>query len=360
MIQTIHIKNYKGFEDLTVKNIKTVNLIGGENNIGKTSLLEAIFTFYDEANAQIILNPLLWRGIPLSTNNNSPHEIWLPVFREYNFEKNIEFEFEYQNGQKHNLEIGLEKNIITSINPKEISHQGNSQETSLSEYSLKIKGKLDEEKVNDTSLYFSNKGISMHLHFLKGSGKPRFYISQLLRNSAQDALKFSEAIKNNRESEILESLKLIDSRINSIVLLAINDKESVIHVDIGMGKKIPIYYLGDGAVRLLEYTLAILNAQNGFVFIDEIENGLHYSKQKDIWKLLFTLAKKYKVQIFATTHSKEMAEAFASLVLEEDLAEEANYIELFRHHKTERITANSIDAETLAYKIQNHKSFRGE
>lgn len=43
MITSLHIKNFRGFEDLEVKGLKRVNLFAGRNNSGKTSLLEAVF-----------------------------------------------------------------------------------------------------------------------------------------------------------------------------------------------------------------------------------------------------------------------------------------------------------------------------
>ncbi|EQD89652.1 hypothetical protein HPSA50_0044 [Helicobacter pylori SouthAfrica50] len=41
------------------------------------------------------------------------------------------------------------------------------------------------------------------------------------------------------------------------------------------------------------------------LFIDEIESGLHYTKMQEFLKVLFELAQKLQIQIFATTHNKE-------------------------------------------------------
>lgn len=42
IIEKLNFKNFKCFEELSVENIKRINLIGGKNNIGKTSLMEGI------------------------------------------------------------------------------------------------------------------------------------------------------------------------------------------------------------------------------------------------------------------------------------------------------------------------------
>src|SRR5438874_1754748 len=43
MIQSFHIKNYRGFKDFTIEPLERVNLITGANNVGKTALLEALY-----------------------------------------------------------------------------------------------------------------------------------------------------------------------------------------------------------------------------------------------------------------------------------------------------------------------------
>ena len=46
------------------------------------------------------------------------------------------------------------------------------------------------------------------------------------------------------------------------------------------------------------------------LLVDEIENGLHYSVQTEIWRTIFGLAKDLDVQVFATSHSWDCVRAF--------------------------------------------------
>lgn len=62
--------------------------------------------------------------------------------------------------------------------------------------------------------------------------------------------------------------------------------------------------------RLLGILLALLNARDGFLLIDEIEIGLHYTVQVEMWKLILAMAHRLNVQVFATTHSRDCIEAF--------------------------------------------------
>jgi len=312
MIKNMSIKNYKGFENLKINGLSNINLIGGENNIGKTSLLESVFTFYNKRNPQTIIKQLLYKGIIIELHDNQEHKVWSSLFHNYNIKKTLQFQFEYIDNIKHNVEIKIKKNVSKNF--------------------LHIKDLL-ADKI-----------------------KPVTFISSLLKNT----VKLSEINREDYKDEIINALKIIDNRIKSVILLAESEQNYGFYFDVGIGKKVMAYYFGKGAVKLLKYTLAIITTKNGIVLIDEIENGIHYSKQKDVWRFLFTLAKKYSVQIFATTHSKEMTEAFVELSIKEKLIESFMYIELFRNYKTKEIYANTIDIDTLAYKIINRKNFRGE
>jgi AAA15 family ATPase/GTPase len=41
------------------------------------------------------------------------------------------------------------------------------------------------------------------------------------------------------------------------------------------------------------------------MLIDEVENGLHYSVLRHVWPLLMSFSRKFNVQVFVSTHSRE-------------------------------------------------------
>lgn len=80
---------------------------------------------------------------------------------------------------------------------------------------------------------------------------------------------------------------------------------------------LPLYSLGDGMYRALGIALALANARNGILLIDEFENGLYYTVQPDIWQLIFQVARRLNIQVFATTHSWDCIEAFQQAMQKE-------------------------------------------
>jgi AAA15 family ATPase/GTPase len=77
MIQEISIKNFKQFREFRLDKVTPITIIGGKNNIGKTTLLEALYMFYDRANPEVTLKHIRWRGINLI--DLSPDGLWAPI-----------------------------------------------------------------------------------------------------------------------------------------------------------------------------------------------------------------------------------------------------------------------------------------
>ena len=60
--------------------------------------------------------------------------------------------------------------------------------------------------------------------------------------------------------------------------------------------------------------LALVGLDHGFLLIDEIDAGIHWTIMEDVWRLLVQVARKSDVQIFATTHSYDCIRGLGSLV----------------------------------------------
>ena len=79
----------------------------------------------------------------------------------------------------------------------------------------------------------------------------------------------------------------------------------------GWDNRLPLRSLGDGAVRAFAVALALANSQDGFLLIDEVENGIHHSIQAKFWNMVLQTAERNNVQVIATTHSWDCVVGFA-------------------------------------------------
>lgn len=116
-----------------------------------------------------------------------------------------------------------------------------------------------------------------------------------------------------------------------------------------VSRPVPLNSLGDGMLRVLQLALKLFPAKGGFLLIDEFENGLHYSVQEKIWALLFEMAERLDIQVFATTHSWDCIESFTKVaVAREDVGVLFRMGRSVRTSDSGRIIATVFDEVALA------------
>jgi AAA domain, putative AbiEii toxin, Type IV TA system len=81
----------------------------------------------------------------------------------------------------------------------------------------------------------------------------------------------------------------------------------------GSDRSVALKSLGEGANRFFGLAMAAASASNGVLLIDEVEIGIHYSIQLELWRVLAQVARAFNVQILATTHSEDAVREMPSL-----------------------------------------------
>lgn len=109
--------------------------------------------------------------------------------------------------------------------------------------------------------------------------------------------------------------------------------------------------------RAMSIGLGLAGGEDGLTLIDEIENGIHYSAQPKLWRMIFETAQELDVQVFATTHSYDCVQAFQQVSGEHE--EEGMLISLRRKRSDpEEIVAVPIEEEELEYAVETHTDVR--
>ncbi|EPX56600.1 hypothetical protein D187_007942 [Cystobacter fuscus DSM 2262] len=78
-------------------------------------------------------------------------------------------------------------------------------------------------------------------------------------------------------------------------------------------QRVPIGSLGAGSKRLLVLAMNLVKSAGGYVLLDEIDTGLHYSVMVKMWEFVIETARRLNIQVFATTHSLDCIQALAGL-----------------------------------------------
>ena len=131
---------------------------------------------------------------------------------------------------------------------------------------------------------------------------------------------FDDVVLTENEEHVTQALRMIEPAVERIAsVVADRDpyfREAPGGVFIKLRKaesRIPIGSMGDGMWRMLGLALALANVKGGVLLVDEIDTGLHYSVMADMWRMVSERAAALKVQVFATTHSRDCYESLATV-----------------------------------------------
>lgn len=323
-IENIKIENFKCFENLEINDFKRVNVFGGKNNVGKTALLEAIELLTKSGNP-----------------NSLAHNTYLFLKRRQPNSECVEFDA-----------------FGTSINRRFlIQSLGKKVEMSLSSDGQKVTFQVDDQAaIVDNFWLCGRKGYTEDI-----LSRSNNFIHSCKLDEIVISILYGYVVEANQEGFLDKSLNDFDNDIVSFKVIPTEKgiKPKIKTSKLEINKLVSLSVFGDGLNRYIAILCAIWASQNGFLFVDEIENGIHYSNYKKLWELIFMASEQANCQVFVTSHSKECIEAFNN-VQQERNDDTGRYFELYRSEKKQRIVAAVRDAEQLHYSLTHGAAIRGE
>jgi AAA15 family ATPase/GTPase len=318
-IKNIEIKNFKCFEDFKAEGFGRVNLIGGKNNVGKTAFMEAIYI------------------LSSNTSTDSLDEI-VPFLT---IEKLREL-------------LEIEDDIITVSEIIKIFERYNNLE--LTSKKLKVKLKIEKDGIVEKFLINNQDSeVSRQLSKEMFKNKQKLYNfipSYMIGNDL--IISLFDKIKSERKRNKLNII--LNDFDNNIEEFDIIENQPQVFLK-NIQKFQDVAELGHGLKRYIAIISSILINKNGFLFLDELENGIHYTHLNKLWEIILTISKQQNVQVFATTHSKECIESYARVAKKlED--EEIGFIELGRNKKNE-LDSVVMDSEMFQRFVKLGNEVRG-
>ena len=304
MLTSLKIQNFRAFRFLEMNDLGAVNLIVGKNNSGKTSLLEAVYLISrgGSASAAFNLQTLRFPTANLAEHAAQAFETYIKhLFHQQKIDAPIQIEAAFSDCEVLRLTLALASKPDISI-PLSADYVQN----------LAVKAKLrrvNAEIKSESRAWIEGAKILMDP---PGADEPLFH-ALFHRNrgggaESSYAQMMGELRRRKKEGAVLSSLKIIEPDLKEIADISFAGS-SLLFCDIGLPEMVPLSLLGDGVSGTLRLILKLAAAQGGAALIDEIENGLHYSVQSDVWAAIDEAARQSDTQIFAATHSLECVKA---------------------------------------------------
>ena len=131
MLNRLYIRRFRGFQDVEIAELGRLNLVAGANNVGKTTLLEAVFLLSGAANARMAVNGHVIRDQDQGTPPRSWANVyWKPLFAGLNTKRPVMISGHHSRVGEMKLKISWGRKLLTEI-PREGHERGRSHEQSL-------------------------------------------------------------------------------------------------------------------------------------------------------------------------------------------------------------------------------------
>ena len=293
----LHIRNFRLFENLTIKGLRRINLFVGKNNSGKSAATEAIALV---AVPCVPFQLNLARGINVPTNEQAFESSLRSFFRDLDAGRELKVT------AKHS-EFGIRACSAT-----------------ITQTALAVR--LEEKDGRYLQYQASLDDECVVLAETEASTPPPhpFSVEYVPTNLELDRSMFdrlSELRNEKRTSFMLDVLRQIEPRLADVPEVLMDHGVPSLFCDIGIGKPVPLGVMGQGLVRVLKLVLAMESASQGNItVIDELQNGIHHESLFDVWRAIGEAAYRYDKQVFATTHSYECLRSANDAIDRNDLA----------------------------------------
>ncbi len=366
MIQSVRIKNFKTFKDTQIDGFTKLNIITGGNNAGKSNLLEALYCLVGKsmnpcANVTEIYDNI--RKEPLTTESKNL------MFYGLDTEKEIQIVTTLDNNQTLDLQIKFIANEDQKIIESQII-PATEQTQIFSRLNFTLK-KNNEEIYNDhlniTKILIPNQSSYNRqfknfepnqsqklLPFESATIMPSDVSYRQVRMT-QDVSKICS--NNQLEEELNEHLNQFDSNIQSISFNANNQLKLKMR---NIKEKLPLSVFGDGLKKYLHIVSAFIANSSKTIYIDEVENGLHFSHMGLLLEKIIDFINNNKdgnLQVFMTTHSQEFVEILDKVIREKDFARQTKLFCLKRNDQY--VIPRIYYGESLEYYFENEENLFG-
>lgn len=357
------VENFKRFETLEVKDIGQFNLIVGDNNVGKTCLLEALLV---DKRFKNTLNHF-YRLLIKRNLVREPFSKYVDDNVDYNFEKNQIAYYQRSSDKLLNFQVNDTRFSIENRKEELFNTQDGKIRKFIDEVRLFDYTEINKKssnwlvfRIDDEIQYLADITSAYYEGFLNRpieSKIPNIPVL-MLSDKIEDYVvpNYTLIVKEKKlENRIFELIKKL---FPNIEITAFQEFEGKLNIKTKSKDEYhDIREYGEGFLRCLYMVILILSNESSKLLIDEIDTGIHFSKLKEVWKAVIQLCKELEVQLFVTTHSLECIETYIEASKELNSENDIRLIELKEYNS--KIYSNTLRYDSVIASFDSKIELRG-
>lgn len=308
----VRLERWRAFSDVKLTGLRRINVIGGINNAGKTSVLEAIYVLSQQADSEALLEVIARRGKVARDINPKWFLDQIPDHAR------IEGVFDTVTGNTTWVTVEVDRSG-EGVDDKAFYLGTVGMESTYGERSQFSRAHVFSERYDRRVEAQGDKVLC------------RAILSSPFSMHDPDVLVLihKRSIETKSKEKILDFLReTVDSGVLAIDLVDELKRFLVSHRDFDRSPDLTQF--GEGLQRIFHIALLFAYAEHGIVLIDELDNAIHVGLLRPVTHLLHDLASRFHVQVFVTTHSKECIQAWVDA---DELAADVTYFGIGLHGK---------------------------
>ena len=324
-LPSLSIQAFRGIESLSIPRLGRVTLLAGMNGTGKTTVLDAIRIYAARGSRSALFELPQRREEVAALVDEDGDTILVPdlasIFHQSDVSRHIHISIGLADGAAQ-LEIQVASpgdehfDRIAASLPETLEDQDIMMLRVMFRGAVRVLPPVQlPHKFRRLGRLHDDGDFPREIKLVSlGPGLP---------DNHEVARFWNHVMLTDEEDRVLEALKLVLGSGVKRVAVAGDEKGSfgvdgqrVLVKLKDRARPVPLKSLGDGAVRLFGIALALADSRDGFLLIDEVENGIHHSVHHDFWRMVLRTAQDNNVQVIATTHGWDCVRGFAQAATE--------------------------------------------
>lgn len=327
-LDRVEIRRFRGLSELDLDGLGRFNILLGANDVGKTSVLEAMFLLTGFGNPGLPFQIQRWRNLPIDK-----FEHLAALFYQLDPDRPIDL-VGHSGGAvvRRSLQISAPYTEL-ELDPDSPESAGSTnggtgssggvgaaagQSSSilptrrrLLRYDVTLHPRDGDPESFSAMVRIRGDGIQVK-HVAEPADDVTMTARYMTPRVGYDGTAIGELIVRKQVAQLVQFLKVINPRVTDVAASG-----DLVYLDIGLDRMVPLNVFGSGMARAASILSHCMLGNESILFLDELENGLHHAAVRPLLETLLVLSRDQDMQVFVTTHSVAVLKSLLHLLGED-------------------------------------------